>query len=66
MGTKRRTEGLTDVEMETPMSQEDVEALNKKHRQSYGYSLSMFGLLWPRLLGRIRKEMNQRPGPQSH
>ena len=35
VGVKRRSEGITDVDMETPMSQEDVEAFNKKHRQSY-------------------------------
>ena len=41
-------------------SQEEVDTLSKKHKSSYRCSLSSYGLLWPHLLGRLKKEIDSR------
>ena len=43
------------------MPAEDVEAYNKRRKQAYGYNLSLFSLMWPHILGRIRKEIEAKP-----
>merc|ERR1711965_721736 len=60
IGTKRQTEGMTDVSLETPLPAEDLDALQQRHKAAYGFQLSSFSLLWPHLLGRVQKEIQSK------
>ena len=60
LAAKRQVEGVTDAAMETPMLQEEVDALNRRFKRDYGYELDAFELLWPHLLGRLKKEIEQK------
>ena len=42
------------------MLQEEVDALNRKFKRDYGYELDSFEILWPHLLGRLKKEIDQK------
>ena len=59
LADKRQLEGVSDAAMETPMLQEELGAPKRKHEQCYGYGLDSFELLWPHLVGRVEKEIEQ-------
>ena len=58
LGIKRRLEGVTDASLEVPLPQEDVDKLNRQHRQAYGFALSDYGMMWPHMLGRLQREIS--------
>ena len=37
IGTKRQTEGVSEVGLETPMPAKDVDSLQKRHKSAHGY-----------------------------
>ena len=37
IGTKRQTEGVSEVSLETPMPAKDVDSLQKRHKSAHGY-----------------------------
>ena len=60
LAAKRQLEGVSDTAMETPMLQEELDALNRSHKRDYGYELDSFEILWPHLMGRTKKEIDQK------
>ena len=52
--------GVLDEEMEIPLDQMVVDDLNTKHKASYGYELSPFEMLWGHLLGRLKREVDNK------
>ena len=60
LGIRRKLEGITEAALEVPLEQEVVDKLNRQHRASYGYQLSAFAMMWPHILGRVKKEIDQK------
>ena len=55
---KRKVSGVTDAQLEAPMDIEEIQSLNARHK-AYGYALDSFEVMWPHVLGRLRRDRFQ-------